>query len=159
VAGDGDEVREVTDTSLFRGGELSNTFHGRDIFAPVAAHLARGVEFARLGPRIDDAVQLDREAPVVHDDGSVSGAVIHVDRFGNLVTNIRADVVASLAEGSRGVRFLGIEVGEPVNSYGSVDPGCPLAIVDSFGFLEIAVNGGSAEAHFNASRGDPIRLG
>lgn len=154
-----DVVRGVTEESLFRGGELSQTFHGRDIFAPVAAHLARGVDFARVGSPIDGMMRLDHPLAVVHQDGTIGGNVVHVDRFGNLITNVRGEALLALPEERRHVRMYGVEVGPPVTSYGAVSPGSPLAIVDSFGFLEIAVNGGSAEKHFNALRGDSVRVG
>ncbi len=154
-----DAVHEVTDSALFRDGELSQTFHGRDIFAPVAARLAGGLEVAAVGPAIDDPVRLDHPTPTVQPGGAICGAVVHVDRFGNLITNVRADQLDALPEDRRQVRILGVEVGTPVSSYGAVSPGAPLAIVDSYGFLEVAVNGGSAEKHFNALRGDSVRVG
>lgn len=159
VVGSADEVHAVTDASLYRDGEVSQTFHGRDILAPVAARLASGLPLERVGPRADDLVRLERPDPAVLSDGMICGAVLHVDRFGNLISNVREEHLRSLPEERRNVRLLGLEVGRPVSSYGTVPPGTPLAIVDSFGFLEVAVNGGSAEKHFNALRGDPIRIG
>src|SRR5262245_18459206 len=82
----------------FRRPEVSRTFHGRDIFAPAAAHLARGVEPARLGPPVADPIRLVWPAAHVA-AGRVGGAVVHVDRFGNLVTSIHADAIGLLAGG------------------------------------------------------------
>src|SRR6267142_117690 len=85
---------EISDRQ-FRRAVVSRTFHGRDVFAPAAAHLARGLEPARLGPPVSDPVRLPwpeaREAR-----GTIRGAVVHVDRFGNLVTSVGAEALASL---------------------------------------------------------------
>src|SRR5262249_18991281 len=82
----------------FRASAVSHTFHGRDIFAPAAAYLARGIEPARLGPPVTDPARLDwPEARVT--EGQVAGTVLHVDRFGNLVTSIRAEAIGSLGPG------------------------------------------------------------
>jgi len=67
---------------------LSETFHGRDLFAPVAAHLALGTPLHEMGPAIEDAVQFPIPTPLVHGDGSIEGEVLHVDHFGNLITNV-----------------------------------------------------------------------
>ena len=152
-------IHEVADENLFRGGEVSNTFHGRDIFAPVAARLAAGLPIEQVGPAVTDPMTLERPAPQPTADGGLVGAVIHVDSFGNLISNIRGKDVAALPSSARSVNFRRTELGPPVNSYASVDIGNPLAIIESFGFLEIAINGGSAERHFNASVGDPLRVG
>ena len=73
---------------------MSRTFHGRDIFAPAAAHLARGLEPARLGPPVTDPVRVTWPEVRVA-EGRVGGAVVHIDRFGNLVTSIHADAIAA----------------------------------------------------------------
>lgn len=159
LLGEGGELREVKAEELFVGPRISNTFHGRDIFAPVAARLALGLEPARLGPRVDDPVIFERPEMRRLPDGSLVGAVIHVDRFGNLITNVRGDDLEALPEERRRVTFLGRDIGRPVAAYAAVPAGEPLAIVDSYGFLEIAVNGGDARSHFNASIGDPVRVG
>src|SRR5437899_12583708 len=82
----------------FRAAGVSRTFHGRDVFAPAAAHLAHGLEPARLGPPVADPVRLPWAAARVT-EGRVGGAVVHVDRFGNLVTSIDGDTIASLGSG------------------------------------------------------------
>ncbi|MBI4880648.1 MAG: SAM-dependent chlorinase/fluorinase [Planctomycetes bacterium] len=155
----GDEIRAVTNGRMFLGGPISHTFHGRDIFAPVAARLLAGARFADVGGPVSDPVTLDLPQPVRQRSGSLMGTIIHIDQFGNLISNIRKHDVEALPENARVVSFRGQEIGRLVESYASVERGAPLAIVDSFGFLEIAVNSGSAAKHFNGARGDPLHLG
>lgn len=152
-------IHAVTDPSLFRSRPVSNTFHGRDIFASVAAHLANGLAADCVGPVVTDPIELERPEPVRTADGSLVGSVIHVDSFGNLISNISGDHLRSLPGTERRILFRGVDLGAPVESYAAVDVGCPLAIIDSFGFLEIAVNAGSAAHHFNGSIGDTLRVG
>ncbi len=159
VIADGDEVRAVENRDWFRAESISNTFHGRDIFAPVAAHLVSGSELARVGPHAKDWVKLDRPGVKQRDDGGLVGTVIHVDTFGNLISNVRQEDLESLPEERRVVTFRSQNLGPPVTSYASVPVGTPLTIVDSFGFLEIAINSGHASRHFNGEVGDPIRIG
>ena len=137
----------------FRGALVSPTFHGRDIFAPAAAHLARGLEPARLGPSVTDPVRLSwPEARV--GAGRVGGAVVHIDRFGNLVTSIHAEALAPL--GSKvAVRVAGRTV-PLVRTYGELRRGTPGALVGSSNRLEIAVNAGSAARALRAGRGTRV---
>ena len=137
----------------FRERAVSHTFHGRDIFAPAAAHLARGIEPARLGPPVTDPVRLDWPEPRVS-EGRVAGAVLHVDRFGNLVTSIRADAIGPLGPGVA-VRVAGKSV-PLVRTYGDLRPGNPGALFGSTDRLEIAVNAGSAARALRAGRGTPV---
>ena len=139
--------------SEFRAPAVSHTFHGRDIFAPAAAHLARGIEPSRLGPAVADPVRLDwPEARVT--EGRVAGAVLHVDRFGNLVTSIRAEAIGSLGP-DVAVRVAGKSV-PLVRTYGDLRPGNPGALVGSTDRLEIAINAGSAARALRAGRGTPV---
>jgi len=132
---------------------VSRTFHGRDVFAPAAAHLALGVDAARLGPPIADPVRL--VWPEVREvTGSVAGAVVHTDRFGNLITSIHARSVEPL-DSRLTIRVGGREV-PLVGTYGDLQPGRPGALVGSGGRLEIAVREGSAEALLRARRGTPV---
>jgi S-adenosyl-L-methionine hydrolase (adenosine-forming) len=139
----------------FRRPVVSRTFHGRDVLAPAAAHLATGLPPARLGPAVRDPVRLSW--PCVHAvGGDVAGAVIHVDRFGNLVTSIPAEVAAAL--GSSVVVRVGDRVLSLVSTYGELERGKPGALIGSANRLEIAVREGSAQAHLNATRGAPVLL-
>ena len=136
----------------------SRTFHGRDVFAPVAAALATGTEPAALGPTVPRMERLDVPRPVSAGDG-LRGQVIYVDRFGNLTTNVtetdlrafpRSDLCISIAE----ARLRGVAV-----SYGAVSRGQAVAVVNSWGLLEIAVRDGSAITSLGARVGDPVSVG
>ena len=118
--------------------EISATFHGRDLFAPVAARLASGAPIASVGPPKRGIVRLPWPEPVHHADG-VDGVVMHVDRFGNLITNIPADE----AIGDCFVRVGVMEV-EVRNTYGDVDVGELIAHAGSRGVIEIAMRDGRA---------------
>jgi S-adenosylmethionine hydrolase len=131
---------------------VSRTFHGRDLFAPAAAHLALGVEPSRLGPPVLDPVHLAwPEVRAVA--GAVAGAVVHADRFGNLITSIHARTV-ELSPDVR-IRVGGREV-PLVGTYADLKPGGPGALVGSGGRLEIAVREGSAAAVLRARRGTAV---
>jgi hypothetical protein len=137
----------------YRLPTVSRTFHGRDIFAPAAAHLAGGVAPERFGPPVRDPVQLSW--PTVRAvAGAVAGTVLHVDRFGNLVTSIRAETLAELGRSAR-IRLGGRPL-PLVGTYGDLEEGQAGALVGSSGRLEIAVREGSAAARFKARRGTPV---
>lgn len=137
----------------YRLASVSRTFHGRDVFAPAAAHLASGVAPERLGPRILDPVRLSW--PTVRAvAGAVAGAVLHVDRFGNLVTSIRAETLEELGRAAR-IRLGGRPL-PLVGTYGDLEPGQAGALIGSSGRLEVAVREGSAAARFKARRGTPV---
>jgi S-adenosylmethionine hydrolase len=128
--------------------DVSATFHGRDVFAPAAAHLAAGVPIDHLGPPLTDGVRLEPPAPKRRQDGTIVGEVTHVDRFGNLVTNISA------MRGGR-VRFRKHDL--PVRTtYASAEPGHLLALIGSEGELEIAIRDGSAAARLDAKTGEQV---
>lgn len=137
----------------YRLSAVSRTFHGRDIFAPAAAHLATGVAPERFGPPVRDPVRLSW--PTVRAvTGAVAGAVLHVDRFGNLVTSIRAETLDEVG-GSVRIR-LGGRALPLVGTYGELEAGQAGALVGSSGRIEIAVREGSAAARFKARRGTPV---
>jgi hypothetical protein len=134
----------------------SATFHGRDIFAPLAAELAAGrLAPAQLGPVIHELVPGWLDEPVVT-PGHVHGAVVTIDHFGNLLTNIDAALVAPIANPV--VRAGGHEV--PVRrTYSDVRPGEYLALINSFGVLEIARAEQSASQGLGLDRGAPVVVG
>jgi hypothetical protein len=137
----------------YRLPAVSRTFHGRDVFAPAAAHLATGVDPTRLGPPVPDPVRL--AWPQVRAvAGAVAGAVVHTDRFGNLITSIHARSVEPLGVGVI-VRVGGREV-PLVGTYADLPVGRPGALVGSGGRLEIAVREGSAAARLRARRGTAV---
>ncbi|MHC4993722.1 MAG: SAM hydrolase/SAM-dependent halogenase family protein [Planctomycetota bacterium] len=134
---------------------VSNTFHGRDIFAPVAAALAGGAPLDQLGPTVDRWVHLPRLDPRRLDDGRLEGQVVHIDSFGNLITNFEStDVPATPCVSIQGVEIAGL-----CTSYAEVDTGQALAIIGSGGRLEISINEGHAADRFNANVGTPVCLG
>jgi S-adenosyl-L-methionine hydrolase (adenosine-forming) len=141
------------ESSRYRRPTVSRTFHGRDVFAPAAAHLALGVDPAEFGSPVVDPVLLPwtevREAA-----GAVAGAVVHVDRFGNLVTSIHAALVESLGPDAA-VRIAG-RVLPVVGTYAELPSGGPGAILGSRNRLEIAVREGSAATVLRARRGTPV---
>ncbi len=128
--------REIREINLRHGlAAVSRTFHGRDLFAPAAARLAAGMEFARIGAPCGAAATLPPTRPK---DGV--GRVLHVDGFGNVVTSFRR---GDLPEGG-GVRLGNLAVGEWADSYAAASGGAPFLIVGSCGYVEVSVNRGSA---------------
>jgi S-adenosylmethionine hydrolase len=147
-------VRVLQNEGLFLK-HISRTFHGRDIFAPAAAHLSQGTGFRKLGARAGSYVQVDWPQPCVDVDG-VRGEVVYLDRFGNAITNIPADAVPA---GDRVKVWMKTTlVGTLQSSYGSVPAGAPVAVAGSTGFIEVAVNTGSAARVLALKPGDPIRV-
>jgi len=132
---------------------VSHTFHGRDIFAPVAAHLAAGVPLDALGPSIDDPILLDLTQPVRLADGSLRGEIVHVDRFGNLICNIPA---SWLAGADWTIRIAGHTLDGLQQSYAGVAAGQLVALVSSGDTLEIAVREGSAAQLLTVAAGEPV---
>ena len=134
--------------------EVSQTFHGRDIFAPVAAHVSLGVPLTDIGPSVQNLIRLPVPTLQVSDD-SLTGEIIKIDGFGNAITNISESVLfqgASTYEISVG----GTQLKRINRAYAESEVGDPLAIIGSFGVLEIAVNGGSAKALLDLKRGDAV---
>jgi len=150
-------VREIRASLYFRE-PVSRTFHGRDIFAPVAAHRASGVAVSRFGGRIEDCVQLEGVEPVGESGNAWRGTVLHVDHFGNLITNFGWKEFGWIA----GERFL-LRVGsrslrQYCRDYGSAPLGEPFAIRGSAGYVEISVNKGDASQLLKVEAGAFIVL-
>jgi S-adenosylmethionine hydrolase len=146
----------------YRLQNVSATFHGRDVFAPAAAWLWRGVRMAALGPKLDHMVGIDALPIVEEGSRELTGAVIYVDAFGNLVTNIGRAQIERFAARFRGSRLWvrikrhgGVEIRK---AYGDVPPGAPLATLGSFDTLEIAVRDGSAAGYFAAESGTAVSI-
>lgn len=138
--------------------QVSNTFHGRDIFAPVAAHLSRGVSIDKLGSPVTHPVQLPVPRPEVTDK-AVIGQVIWIDSFGNLVTNISHEILGSLeGQDSVVIRAGGTEIDHLNRSYAESAVGEALAIVGSFNRLEISINQGDAAQVLGLQRGDRVTI-
>ncbi len=163
-----DAIIELDNPNVWRTSSPSSTFHGRDIFAPAAAHLAAGRSLDELGSPVESLEPLRWAQPFVEDD-SVEGWVAHVDHFGNCITNVRrATLVDALnldSEGNTADAFPPLEVyaGSTVlnsihSTYGDVSGGDPLLLFGSTGFLEVAVNGGNAAEMLDIRKGDSIKI-
>ncbi len=149
-------VHEVTNTALFRT-EVSSTFHGRDIFAPVGAHLAKGIPLRSVGPAIRDYVRLVLPEATVAGD-KIHGEVVYIDRFGNAITTIPGGEIDP-----RQRRHYAVVVGRrrrvPVGlCFGDVPVGKAVAITGSSGYLEVSINGGNAASKMALSIGSPVTL-
>jgi hypothetical protein len=145
----------------FRGGAVSATFHGRDIFAAVAAHLASGVDPDRVGTPIKTLVMLPVKEPTFT-GGSISVEVLHLDRYGNVILNLRNDgeIAAKLKEGNLVKISIGKESysGPLVKTYGDMEKGRLILLYGGNGFLEIAMNQGSAAKELKVEAGTVIFL-
>lgn len=138
--------------------QVSNTFHGRDIFAPIAAHLSHGVSISKLGSPIAQPIQLPIPKPQVTDK-AIIGQVIWIDCFGNLVTDISQEILESLEEQNSIVICGGSARIDHLNcSYAESAVGEALAIVGSFNRLEISINQGNAAQVLGLKRGDRITI-
>lgn len=147
------KVYELTNTNLFLS-RVSSTFHGRDVFAPVGAHISKGMNIRDVGRQIFDFVALDfgegREK-----DGALHGSIIFTDSFGNIVTNIPSKAVGFKSGDMLEIQKKRISFQK---SYGFCKAGEPMALIGSHGYLEIAVNQGNAAIYFNRKAGDEIIL-
>jgi hypothetical protein len=158
---------ELDTPDVWRAPTPSTTFHGRDIFAPVAAHLAAGRSLAEVGSPIDTLQPLRWALPIA-DEHAVEGQIIHVDRFGNCITNIRRDTLADTpaADALEGVPdgpavkcYAGSTILEGLHAtYGAVAEEEPLLLFGSTGFLEVAVNAGNAAERLDIRKGDSVKL-
>jgi len=136
---------------------VSSTFHGRDVFAPVAAHLANGLALTELGPVVDDPIEISEPQPQRLREGQLRAEVVYVDRFGNLVTNIRPLVHQSVE--SMNLRLVVGGVSLVVHrSYADAPPGGLLALIGSDGYLEIAVREGNAAECLALGVGAPVEV-
>ena len=157
-------VRRVVElrSPRYRLSEVSATFHGRDVFAPAAAHLWRGVRLTAFGPLVGAMTQ-GREAPApVEARNQLIGSVVYSDGFGNLVTNIDRETFERFARRFREYRLsVRIRKGDAIEilaAYGDARPGSSLAIFGSFQMLEVAVRDGSAAEKLSAGPGAVVTV-
>ena len=153
------EIRLIENEELFLQN-VSSTFHGRDIFAPVAAHIARGVKVEEIGRRIDDFINLSLEFGKI-EEGKIKGKIVHIDRFGNLITSIEGKLLLDMIDyGGKVTMELGDEHFELplLKSYGYAKEGDLLLTIGGSGFVEISVNKGSAFKRLGASVGEKVIL-
>jgi S-adenosylmethionine hydrolase len=132
---------------------VSATFHGRDILAPVAGHLSRGVRPGELGPPVKEWVRPETPLPV-ESAGGIAGEVVLVDHFGNLITNIPGEWIDTAAV----VQIGPAEVPRLVRTYGDAAPGALVALVSSAGLLEVAVVRGNAAKRLQLGVGAPVTV-
>ncbi|HYM76513.1 MAG TPA: SAM-dependent chlorinase/fluorinase [Candidatus Dormibacteraeota bacterium] len=149
-----DAVREITNTDWMIGSKLSSTFHGRDIFSPVGAHVARGDEWSKVGPEmpVKDLVRLDLKIANLDEHGLDASVIATDGPFGNLVTNVDADDFLKL--GYQRGQEVPVKVGDKelkmkfVKTFSDVPVGQPLLYIDSRGHLGLAVNQNSFAATY-----------
>ncbi len=147
------EIREIQNPA-FMLPEPHPTFHGRDIFAPTAAHLSAGKPFHEVGPLVDHPVRISIPSVEKNPQG-LEGAIIYVDRFGNLTSNINSGMLT----GTVGSVCLGnVAIQRLSRFFGEVPLGEPLALINSFGLLEIAVNRGNASQMLGIGKDEPVRV-
>jgi len=150
------EIHRLENAEMFRQ-PVSATFHGRDVFAPVAARLAGGMLLDALGTTVKEYQRLEWPLPQRTPVG-VTGQVMHVDRFGNAITNIEAPGLATLGNRPLTVALPNGETCPVKKFYREVEPVQPVALLGSTGFLEIAINTGHAARQFNLQVGAAIEV-
>lgn len=154
------EVRQVTSEHFFRK-PVSKTFHGRDIFAPVAAWLSRGMEAEKFGSVINDYARFTSVRPKWVNNSLVKGVTIKVDKFGNVVTNITPEDVSQIFSQYPPpfcIRINGHEITQIRESFAAGNSSELFAVVGSSGFIEICTNRGSAAKTMNVNRGIEVEV-
>ena len=156
-------ITRIDNTSYFLD-PVSRTFHGRDIFAPVSAHLSMGVPIKKLGTPVaqNNLICLSITEPFFSDNGELVGSIVSIDHFGNLITNINLNdlekIVNTIPDKKLCINVGMDKISGLSSSYDSALSGHPLAIIGSRGYLEISVNGGNAANHFMVEKGDLVRV-
>jgi S-adenosylmethionine hydrolase len=151
------KVRVISDPRFMRP-EISRTFHGRDIFAPAAAHLAKGAKTAAFGKLIHDYVRTWSAKPIPKGNDSWRGAILKVDRFGNLITNFAAREFAGITARPFEMRAGAKHIHRLALTYAETEVGDLFVIVGSAGYLEIAANQASAASLLGCRAGAAIDL-
>src|SRR5579872_7282409 len=153
-------VRHITSDHYFLQ-PVSNTFHARDIFSPVAAYLAKEVDSLKFGEEVEDYVRFNAPKPKAADQNRLRGVILKVDRFGNLITNITPqDAPALFAAEAKGFKIVigSREITEIHNSYAEGAPGEVFGVLGSMGFLEIAANRTAAAQLTGAGKGTDVSV-
>lgn len=136
----------------------SNTFHGRDVFAPAAAHLSRGVTLEELGEPLDELISYRWMQPIADKDG-LEGTIIHIDKFGNLITNISSDLIDEVLADKQVKIYVGNVILNEINTtFGAVTEGEPVAYIGSAGMLEVGINQGNAQKMLGMQKGAQISI-
>lgn len=154
-SGSVESVHEIENPSLMLA-DISNTFHGRDVFAPAAAYLARGVAPSEFGNQIANPIRVELPQPKVYPN-QLAGEVVYVDSFGNIITNIsRAQYDSAVGDRHVRIRLNGKVVDRVHRSYLEGPQGRLLALFGSSNLLELAVAGGRADRRIGAGKGDTV---
>ena len=157
-SGGGVQIVELTERRFWLP-EISTTFHGRDIFAPVGAHLLCGTELQALGRPLDRIEPAVMAAPQLRGQAILEGQILHVDRFGNCITNITARDLEEYGIGrSLSVEIAGDRVAGLYLTYSTGPIGIPMALISSSGHLEVAVCNGNAAQALGVTAGDRLRV-
>lgn len=146
-------IFEITNEKYF-ADNVSSTFHGRDIFAPVAAHLSRGAQPHEFGARIEDLTRFKIAAPSQISYKTIEAEIIHIDRFGNLITNLKREDLPQKFS----LEVNGRTIDKLKTFYAEAEAGEIFMIAGSAGFLEIAAAQNSASKILNAENGDKVLL-
>jgi S-adenosylmethionine hydrolase len=152
-------VRHVTSDHYFRQ-PMSNTFHGRDVFAPVAAYLAKMVDSHKFGDEIEDYVKFAAPKPKPAGDNRLRAVVLKVDRFGNLITNITPDDAPALFSRKSPFKIVvgSKEITDIRKAYAEGGPGEVFGILGSMGYLEIVANRSAAAQATGAGKGSEVSI-
>jgi hypothetical protein len=151
------KVRLISNDKLFRH-PVSRTFHGRDIFAPVAAHLAAGLPPSRAGKLIDDFLRPAFQKPQRTGKRTWTGRILKIDRFGNIITNFHTSDFPDLEKQNFAMHLGPRQIEVLVRSYAESSPGEIFMIVGSAGYIEVSVNQGSAAKAIGCEAGAPAEL-
>jgi S-adenosyl-L-methionine hydrolase (adenosine-forming) len=154
------KVRHITGQHYFLQ-PISNTFHGRDVFAPVAGYLAKAVDSAKLGDEISDYVRFSAPRPKAVGEKTLRGVILKVDRFGNLITNFTLPDVPALFQSPPAPFKISIanrDITELHNSYSDALPNELFGILGSMGYLEIAASRASAAQLLGAGKGSEVHI-
>jgi S-adenosylmethionine hydrolase len=152
-------VRHITADHYFRQ-PVSSTFHGRDVFAPVAAYLAKMVDSHKFGDEIEDYVRFAAPKPKPAGDNKLRGVVLKVDRFGNLITNVTPEDAPALFAPNAAFKIVvgNKEVSEIRTAYAEGAPGEVFAVLGSMGYLEIVANRAAAAQLTGAGKGSEVSI-
>ncbi|HVV44248.1 MAG TPA: SAM-dependent chlorinase/fluorinase, partial [Bryobacteraceae bacterium] len=150
-------VREISDARFFRD-TVSRTFHGRDIFAPVSAHVARGIVPKRFGNVINNTITQKFSAIFQEKSGRWRASVLKIDRFGNIISNLESEKCSRIASEPFEIRIAGRSLATFHANYAEARRGEIFALFGSSGFVEISLNQSDAAKRLRVKAGSPITL-
>ena len=151
------EIREIKNPPFILN-TVSNTFHGRDVYAPCAGHLSAGKRFSNIGP-IHSRLKNLKYPKVSRDGNKLTGEVVTIDSFGNMITNITKHTYTSFSGKLKTeILFGAVRFDRVMRRYEDVAQGSPLVLFGSSGYMEISMNGGNAALYFMSSVGRPVTI-